>query len=135
GGDGAAEAGIGFRGDGGEVEGADQPIAGSAKLGMQGSGREGAERYDERSRSEGGTVGHEGSPWRGTRHHAVSSAPRRSVANSYVRLEARGSADPPSDHTPAAVDAPWHFLYFFPEPQGHRSLRPTFSTRTAATGS
>src|SRR5262249_1504999 len=23
--------------------------------------------------------------------------------------------------------APWHFLYFFPEPQGHGSLRPTFA--------
>src|SRR5262249_60512069 len=22
--------------------------------------------------------------------------------------------------------APWHFLYFFPEPQGQGSLRPTF---------
>ena len=24
--------------------------------------------------------------------------------------------------------APWHFLYFLPLPQGHGSLRPTFST-------
>ena len=23
---------------------------------------------------------------------------------------------------------PWHFLYFFPLPQGHGSLRPTFSS-------
>ena len=23
--------------------------------------------------------------------------------------------------------APWHFLYFLPEPQGHGSLRPTLS--------
>jgi hypothetical protein len=23
--------------------------------------------------------------------------------------------------------APWHFLYFLPEPQGQGSLRPTFS--------
>jgi hypothetical protein len=22
---------------------------------------------------------------------------------------------------------PWHFLYFFPEPHGHGSLRPTFA--------
>ena len=25
------------------------------------------------------------------------------------------------------VVAPWHFLYFLPEPQGQSSLRPTFS--------
>src|SRR3954468_11339431 len=24
-----------------------------------------------------------------------------------------------------AITAPWHFLYFFPLPQGHGSLRPT----------
>src|SRR5947207_2388626 len=24
--------------------------------------------------------------------------------------------------------APWHFLYFFPEPHGHGSLRPTFGS-------
>ncbi len=26
----------------------------------------------------------------------------------------------------AAAAAPWHFLYFLPEPHGHGSLRPTF---------
>ena len=32
--------------------------------------------------------------------------------------------------------APWHFLYFFPLPHGHGSLRPTFgsSRRTVLTG-
>ena len=25
-----------------------------------------------------------------------------------------------------AYTAPWHFLYFLPEPQGQGSLRPTF---------
>ena len=28
-------------------------------------------------------------------------------------------------HQPPAACAPWHFLYFLPEPQGHGSLRPT----------
>lgn len=27
-------------------------------------------------------------------------------------------------------NAPWHFLYFFPLPQGHGSLRPTFCPTT-----
>src|SRR5207249_3181113 len=28
----------------------------------------------------------------------------------------------------AANQAPWHFLYFFPLPHGHGSLRPTFGS-------
>src|SRR5881394_4301282 len=28
----------------------------------------------------------------------------------------------------APAAAPWHFLYFFPEPQGQGSLRPTFTS-------
>jgi hypothetical protein len=39
------------------------------------------------------------------------------------------AADPPLPH------APWHFLYFFPLPQGQGSLRPTlFSARWAGAG-
>ena len=30
-------------------------------------------------------------------------------------------------HRRCYFSAPWHFLYFFPDPQGHGSLRPTFS--------
>lgn len=29
---------------------------------------------------------------------------------------------------------PWHFLYFFPEPQKHSSLRPSFRSRSALRG-
>src|SRR5665648_468086 len=29
-----------------------------------------------------------------------------------------------------AAQAPWHFLYFFPLPHGHGSLRPTLSHTT-----
>ncbi len=28
-------------------------------------------------------------------------------------------------HQAPAAAAPWHFLYFLPEPHGHGSLRPT----------
>src|SRR2546423_15671711 len=30
--------------------------------------------------------------------------------------------------TPPHAAAPWHFLYFFPLPHGHGSLRPTFGS-------
>jgi len=30
--------------------------------------------------------------------------------------------------------APWHFLYFLPEPHGQGSLRPTFSPVTRCAG-
>src|SRR5438128_11227886 len=30
--------------------------------------------------------------------------------------------------------APWHFLYFFPEPQGQGSLRPTFAPARTGLG-
>src|SRR4028119_1473846 len=30
---------------------------------------------------------------------------------------------------PTETPAPWHFLYFFPEPQGQGSLRPTLRSR------
>ena len=33
----------------------------------------------------------------------------------------------------AVVPAPWHFLYFLPEPHGHGSLRPTFFLGDATT--
>src|SRR5438094_8124802 len=31
-------------------------------------------------------------------------------------------------HTLRYTAAPWHFLYFFPEPHGQGSLRPTFGS-------
>ncbi len=31
-------------------------------------------------------------------------------------------------HAFTPTGAPWHFLYFFPLPQGHGSLRPTFGS-------
>ncbi len=37
-----------------------------------------------------------------------------------------------SAHLAGYFSAPWHFLYFFPEPQGQGSLRPTFSPVRAA---
>jgi hypothetical protein len=30
--------------------------------------------------------------------------------------------------TEAQASTPWHFLYFFPDPQGQGSLRPTLPT-------
>ena len=33
----------------------------------------------------------------------------------------------PSGTLALVVHAPWHFLYFFPLPHGHGSLRPTLS--------
>src|SRR5260370_398338 len=32
-----------------------------------------------------------------------------------------------TDNNVCPTHAPWHFLYFFPEPQGQGSLRPTFA--------
>src|ERR1700730_17655058 len=33
----------------------------------------------------------------------------------------------PFDNSELQASAPWHFLYFFPEPHGQGSLRPTLS--------
>src|SRR5262249_21929622 len=35
---------------------------------------------------------------------------------------------PPPETGGGPPSAPWHFLYFLPEPQGHGSLRPTFGS-------
>src|SRR6202041_875663 len=34
----------------------------------------------------------------------------------------------------AQAATPWHFLYFFPEPQGQGSLRPTFAAARVGLG-
>jgi len=34
----------------------------------------------------------------------------------------------------ASAHAPWHFLYFLPEPHGQRSFRPTFGTLASMLG-
>src|SRR5882672_7757752 len=41
---------------------------------------------------------------------------------------ARGSGIRPEPGLEAQLPAPWHFLYFFPDPQGQGSLRPTSGT-------
>jgi len=46
--------------------------------------------------------------------HTLSAEPRHPRGTRYSRY------------------APWHFLYFFPEPQGHGSFRPTLAA--GATG-
>src|ERR1035441_6810144 len=47
------------------------------------------------------------------------------------RKKALASSEERSDRFPTGAysyfSAPWHFLYFFPLPQGQGSLRPTFS--------
>src|SRR3954451_10296979 len=45
--------------------------------------------------------------------------PRRGA---WIRLRS------PHQASGEVVDAPWHFLYFLPLPQGHGSLRPTFGS-------
>src|ERR1700704_6987527 len=50
-----------------------------------------------------------------------------------IEVLAGGSEDPPLHYgllQPAQhhAPAPWHFLYFFPLPHGHGSLRPTFGS-------
>src|SRR5262249_18127678 len=48
------------------------------------------------------------------------------ASRSPVRLQGADSSRSRSDgHAPAAA-APWHFLYFLPEPHGHGSFLPTF---------
>jgi hypothetical protein len=44
-----------------------------------------------------------------------------------IRCLAREARSRPTAGVYAASVAPWHFLYFLPEPQGQGSLRPTFS--------
>src|SRR3954467_14527083 len=36
--------------------------------------------------------------------------------------------------SPPYIEAPWHFLNFFPEPHGHGSLRPTVDQSTGPLG-
>ena len=38
-----------------------------------------------------------------------------------------GNAEGPRPSSAEPFHAPWHFLYFFPLPQGQGSLRPTLS--------
>src|SRR5580704_1129336 len=39
-----------------------------------------------------------------------------------------------TDRNVCPTQAPWHFLYFLPEPQGHGSLRPTFAPARTGLG-
>ena len=48
-----------------------------------------------------------------------------------VAVEARRIMATPKVPRPSSAEplyAPWHFLYFFPLPQGQGSLRPTLSS-------
>jgi hypothetical protein len=50
------------------------------------------------------------------------------VVSSSGGLSHRGDAEVPHPSSAEPLHVPWHFLYFFPLPQGHGSLRPTFSS-------
>src|SRR5207249_4821782 len=39
----------------------------------------------------------------------------------------RGFGKEKTDRNVCPTHAPWHFLYFFPDPQGQGSFRPTFA--------
>jgi hypothetical protein len=56
----------------------------------------------------------------------------RRAATSVARVLSALSGVSASAERPAQAPTPWHFLYFFPLPQGQGSFRPTFSS--AVTG-
>jgi hypothetical protein len=49
------------------------------------------------------------------------------VLVAFVFLNFDGGTSAPLLQFRIYVFAPWHFLYFFPDPQGQGSLRPTFA--------
>src|SRR6267154_3906742 len=44
-----------------------------------------------------------------------------------IAIDSRSRLPQKRDKNVCPTHAPWHFLYFFPEPQGQGSLRPTFA--------
>jgi hypothetical protein len=47
--------------------------------------------------------------------------------NQLQSIFARGLGKEETNKNVCPTQAPWHFLYFFPDPQGQGSLRPTFA--------
>src|SRR4051812_10041171 len=66
--------------------------------------------------------------------NCFSAAPGRRCSNSRQPslIMSCGSGGPAGGEATASSAARWHFLYFFPEPQGHASLRPVWPMRALA---